>query len=160
MAFPSQNTGTFIALRSGRGTRNGVQIRISRKHSGRFVKTWVPGAYIPRDKMSTVIFFILRMAKLYSFRGGENCAFFERAIFEKAWASAAPALRFLAVSLLLLFFGRGGAHFGDLELTGTKKRFAEMQSNVPVLLKLLQRFESNSNKIEIAFRRWRIRRPV
>ena len=55
------------------------------------------------------------------FEGGENCVFFERAIFEKSWSSAAPALRFLADSRFFLC-ARPPVHFGDLELTGTKKR--------------------------------------
>ena len=45
--------------------------------------------------------------------------FFERAIFDEFWSSTAPALRFLAVSRL---FWRPPAHFGDLELMGSKKR--------------------------------------
>ena len=55
-----------------------------------------------------------------SFRGGENCVFFGRAIFDHFWSSTAPALRFLGVSRFSSFFGaRPPVHFGDLELTGT-----------------------------------------
>ena len=47
--------------------------------------------------------------------------FFERAIFEMSWSSAAPTLRFLAVSHCYLG-ARPPAHSGDLELTGTKTK--------------------------------------
>ena len=51
--------------------------------------------------------------------------FFERVIFEKSWLSAAPALRFLEVSRFFLGT-RPPVHFGDLELTGTKKQKASL----------------------------------
>ena len=65
-------------------------------------------------------FFWFPSARPFNSGGGgdENCVFFERVSFEKAWPSAAPALRFLAVSRFLFFWAP--AHFGDLELTGTK----------------------------------------
>ena len=48
---------------------------------------------------------------------GENCVFFERAIFHQFWSSTAPALRFLAVSRVFLAPVRPPVHFGELELT-------------------------------------------
>ena len=66
--------------------------------------------------------FLVPVSPPVRFEGGENCVFFEQTIFEKAWSSAAPALRFLAAPRFFGFFVRPPDHFGDLELTGTKKQ--------------------------------------
>ena len=65
--------------------------------------------------------FLVPVSPPVRFEGAKIAFFFERAIFEKCWWSAALALRFLAVSRFLVFFGRPPVHFVDLELTGTKK---------------------------------------
>ena len=61
---------------------------------------------------------------LKSFRYFE--IFILEAFFDQFWSSTALALRFLAVSLFLAPTCPP-AHFGDLELTGTKKSFPYRQ---------------------------------
>ena len=77
----------------------------------------------------------------HSFSGAKVAFFFERAIFEESWSSAAPAQRFLEVSR---FFGaRPPVHFGDLELTGTKKNASLMIFD---FLKMGGRADENQKK--------------
>ena len=55
--------------------------------------------------------------------------FFGRAIIDHFWSSTAPVLRFLVVSRV--FGAHQPVHFGDLELTGTKKT-ASLRARPPV----------------------------
>ena len=46
--LPSPKHRNILTLRSGPGTRNGVQIRTPRKIWGRYVRTWAPGGIYTR----------------------------------------------------------------------------------------------------------------
>ena len=59
-----------------------------------------------------------------SFRGGRKLRFFGRAIFDQFWSSTAPRCASLWFHDFFIFFDAlpPPAHFGDLELTGTKNK--------------------------------------
>ena len=73
-----------------------------------------------------VMSYMLRLGKDFfgspqparSFRGGRKLRFFERAICDQFWPSSAQRCVFLGFQ----FFWGVPAHFGNLELTGTRKR--------------------------------------
>ena len=67
--LPFRKHRDLLTLRSGHETRNGAQIRTPRKIGDRYVKTWDPWLYIPKDTRSMVIltFFILVKSSSASF---------------------------------------------------------------------------------------------